>query len=92
MTIKTSIGFEFECEPEKVLDYEFSYLIGVLQTDTPEEQIKDNALLLNKMLGSKEEVLRFFAYVKEKNGVIDKDVVTNFTKEALELMKADKKK
>lgn len=93
MTIKTSCGFEYEADIEKVLDYEFSYLIGCFQTDAPEEKIVDEKLLLDKLLGSKSEVLRFFKYIKETNdGKIESELVTDFIKESMELMKFDKKK
>lgn len=93
MTIKTKIGYEIEVDKEKVLDYEFPYLIGCLQTDTPEEQIKDNTLLLNKLLGSKENVFKLFAFIREKNnGIVSQDIITDLLKEVFEAIGEENKK
>ncbi|MBQ0113622.1 MAG: hypothetical protein KBT03_10865 [Bacteroidales bacterium] len=93
MTITTGIGYKVNIDKDKVLDYEFSYLIGALQTDTPEEALKDNTLLLNKLLGSKEEVFKFFAFIKEKNnGVVDQKIVTDSILEMITALGNGKKK
>lgn len=93
MTIKTSIGYTANIDKEKVLDYELSYLIGCIQNDTPEEALKDNTLLLNKLLGSKEEVFKVFAFVKEKNnGIVSQQIISDFILEVLTKLGDNKKK
>ena len=93
MTINTSIGYKVTVDKEKVLDYEFSYLIGALQNDTPEEQLKDNTLLLNKLLGSRENVMKLFAFIKEKNdGVVSQDIISNLILELITALGNNKKK
>lgn len=93
MTINTSIGYKVDIDKEKVLDYEFSYLIGCLQNDTPEEALRDNTLLLNKLLGNRENVFKLFDVIKKKNnGVVDQKIVTDLIVEMITALGDDKKK
>lgn len=93
MTINTSIGYKVNIDKDKVLDYEFTYLIGCLQTDTPEEVLKDNSLILNKLLGGKDNVFKLFAFIKEKNnGVVDQQLVSDLIIEMITALGNNKKK
>lgn len=92
MKIKTKEGFECEIDKEKVLDFELSYLIGALQTDSPEEAVKDTNLLVNKIIG-KQNVKEFFESIKKaNNGVVKQEAVTDALREILNKLGADSKK
>lgn len=93
MTIKTSIGFEFEAEKEKVLDFELSYLMGSLQNETDAEaQLPIITKMLDKLLVNKSNVSKFFDCVKKQNdGAVPNEVVTNQILEIMQLLGNDKK-
>lgn len=92
MKIKTEKGFECDIEKEKALDFELSYLIGALQTDTPIEQVRDITLLVNKLVG-KQNVSEFFESIKKSNnGIVDQEVVKDEILDIIHKLGADSKK
>jgi len=81
--IKTSLGYKTEIDAEKAIDFELTYLIGALQNDEPVQAMTDVSAIIDKLLGTRENVLEFFAVIRKKTGSVSQEVVMEQVKEII---------